>query len=106
MIVPTSVKVGIAGFLKSPSCFDNWGFFRLSTAVSLYFGAHGTLRWALVSKLFPNHETADSLQSRKLVLRLVRFPATARKKASACRWPADLPTANQPATGFERDPVL
>ncbi len=28
MIVPTSVKVGIAGFLKSSSCFDNWGFFR------------------------------------------------------------------------------
>jgi hypothetical protein len=28
MIVPTSVKVGIAGFLKSPNCFDGWGFFR------------------------------------------------------------------------------
>ena len=81
MIVPTSVKVGIAGFLKSPSCFDNWGFFRFYTTVfPLYAGAHNTLPWALVSTQFPNRETADSLQSRWLVLRLVRFPATARKK--------------------------
>ena len=71
--------------------------------------AVGGGRWgrgALVSTQFPHRETADSLQSRRLVLRFVRFPATARTNKNARPWPADLPTANQPAKEFGHDPVM
>lgn len=82
MIVPTSVKVGIAGFLKSPSCFDNWGFFRFYTQSVSVQGHASQISLAITrpGDAIPHHQTL------RLVLRQIPWLARWSLRPGDCQF--------------------